>query len=38
LGKLSRINTSEPWLTSITDPVSYAAIGMESGKEVEFKE
>jgi hypothetical protein len=38
LGKLSRINTSELLLTSFTDPVSYAAIGMESGKEVEFKE
>jgi hypothetical protein len=29
---------SEPLLTSTTDPVSYAAIGMKSGKEVEFKE
>lgn len=32
-----RIDISEQLLT-ITDPVSYAAIGMESGKEVEFKE
>jgi hypothetical protein len=38
LGKLSRIETSELLLTSTADPVSYAAIGMESGKEVEFKE
>lgn len=38
LGKFFMIDASELLLTSTTDPVSYAAIGMTSGKEVEFKE
>lgn len=38
LGKLSRIDISELLLIITTDPVTYAAIGMESGQEVEFKE
>ena len=38
LGKFSMIDISERLLTITTDSHSYAAIGMKSGKEVEFKE
>jgi hypothetical protein len=38
LGEHPRMGTNEQLLTGTTDPVSYAVIGMESGKEVEFKE
>lgn len=38
LGKHPRMGTYEPLLTGAVDPVSYAVIGMQSGKEVEFKE
>jgi hypothetical protein len=38
LGKHHEMGTNEQLLTDDTDPVSYAAIGMRSGKEVEFKE
>lgn len=32
------MGTYEQLLTDAADPVSYAVIGMRSGKEVEFKE
>lgn len=38
LGKHPRMGTNEQLLTGTADPVSYAVIGMQSGKEVEFKE
>lgn len=38
LGKLFRIAHVNHLLTKAPDPASYAAIGMKSGKEVEFKE
>lgn len=38
LGKRYEMGISEQLLTDTIDPVSYAVIGMRSGKEVEFKE
>lgn len=38
LGNFSKVDITEVLLISTTDAITYAAIGMESGKEVEFKE